>query len=92
MMQVLRHGQSDYVREFGMVVNPEPMVIKARILEPPVLRYGQGSKQLTIVGPMHNSIVDISVNHWIVEAKEWPMEYVCSALNSSRIALLMVPF
>jgi len=57
----LKHGQTDYVREFGMVVNPEPMVIKARILEPPVLRYGKGSKQATIVCPMHDLIVEISV-------------------------------
>lgn len=47
-LTVLAHGQSDYVREFGMAVDPNPMVVKARVIAPPTLRYGQGSKQATI--------------------------------------------
>ncbi|KIM43534.1 hypothetical protein M413DRAFT_25887 [Hebeloma cylindrosporum] len=48
-LEVLKHGQSDYVREFGMSVNPEPIVVQARILDPPLLSYGQGSKQPKIL-------------------------------------------
>jgi len=47
--QVLAHGQSEYVREFGMAVAPVPISVKARVIAPPTLRYGQGSRELTIV-------------------------------------------
>jgi eukaryotic translation initiation factor 2C len=56
--QVLAHGQSEYVREFGMAVNPDPIVVKARVIAPPVLRYGPGSRELTIVSLMHNLIIE----------------------------------
>ncbi|KAI9001051.1 argonaute-like protein [Trametes punicea] len=47
---VLAYGQSEYVRQFGMVVQPNanPVSLQARVLDPPVLQYGQGSRQLTI--------------------------------------------
>jgi eukaryotic translation initiation factor 2C len=45
---ILAHGQSDYVREFGMTVTPQPIVAKARVLATPMLRYGPGSRELTI--------------------------------------------
>ncbi|KAI0832378.1 argonaute-like protein [Trametes gibbosa] len=47
---VLAYGQSEYVRQFGMVVQPNavPFSLQARVLDPPTLQYGQGSKQLTI--------------------------------------------
>ncbi|KAK0206676.1 argonaute-like protein [Desarmillaria ectypa] len=50
-LEVLAYGQSDYVRHFGMSVNSAagPLQIQARILQPPTLKYGQGSKQATIV-------------------------------------------
>ena len=57
--QVLAHGQSEYVREFGMAVTPEPIVVKARVIAPPVLRYGPGSREPTIVGLLHNLILEI---------------------------------
>ncbi|KAF8963796.1 argonaute-like protein [Flammula alnicola] len=39
----LQHGQSDYVRQFGMAINPEPLKIGARIIDPPTMKYsGQG--------------------------------------------------
>lgn len=43
-LQVLQYGQSEYVRQFGMNVTPTPMAVKARVLAPPVLRYGQGKE------------------------------------------------
>ncbi|KAI0375597.1 argonaute-like protein [Pilatotrama ljubarskyi] len=47
---VLAYGQSEYVRQFGLVVQPNatPVSLQARILDPPVLQYGQGSRQPTI--------------------------------------------
>ena len=51
VLQVLAYGQSEYVRQFGMDVNTTgPLKVQARVLKPPTLRYGRGSKQLTIVG------------------------------------------
>ncbi|KAI0921048.1 hypothetical protein AcV5_001233 [Taiwanofungus camphoratus] len=48
---VLAYGQSEYVREFGMHVDPNarPLGFTARVLNPPTLKYGPGSKQATIV-------------------------------------------
>ncbi|KAI0677583.1 argonaute-like protein [Trametes maxima] len=47
---VLAYGQSEYVRQFGLVVQPNaaPVTLQARVLDPPVLQYGQGSRQPTI--------------------------------------------
>ncbi|KAH9006798.1 ribonuclease H-like domain-containing protein [Lactarius hatsudake] len=42
---VLEHGQSEYVREFGMTVANEPIRIQARILGAPTLRYHQSSER-----------------------------------------------
>ena len=49
--QVLQYGQSEYVRAFGMAVTPTPISVPARVLPPPVLRYGPGSAEATIVSP-----------------------------------------
>ncbi|KAL7282382.1 hypothetical protein ACG7TL_003853 [Trametes sanguinea] len=47
---VLAYGQSEYVRDFGMTVQPNaaPVSLQARVLDPPTLQYGQGSGQPTI--------------------------------------------
>ena len=47
--QVLEYGQSEYVRSFGMNVTPMPISVQARVLPPPMLRYGPGSAEATIV-------------------------------------------
>jgi eukaryotic translation initiation factor 2C len=49
--QVLAYGQSEYVRQFGMTVDHAagPLKVQARVLKPPILKYGPGSRQLTIV-------------------------------------------
>lgn len=39
-LNVLQYGQSEYVRRFGMQINPTPMTVTARVLLPPTLRYG----------------------------------------------------
>lgn len=49
-LSVLAYGQSEYVRQFGMDVNTTgPLKVQARVLKPPTLRYGRGSKHPTIV-------------------------------------------
>ncbi|CCL99782.1 uncharacterized protein FIBRA_01804 [Fibroporia radiculosa] len=47
---VLAYGQSEYVRQFGIFVAPDvrPLSIQARVLQPPTLKYGAGSRQPTI--------------------------------------------
>lgn len=49
-LQTLSHGQSEYVRNFGMTVKSQtlPMEIDARVLMHPKLQYGAGSKQPTV--------------------------------------------
>lgn len=49
-LTVLSYGQSEYVRQFGMhVPDPNPLRVSARILAPPTLKYGAGSRQANIV-------------------------------------------
>jgi hypothetical protein len=49
--QVLNYGQSPYLSDFGMAVEDAsgPLGISARVLQPPSLKYGQGSKTATVV-------------------------------------------
>lgn len=47
--KVLDHGQSEYVREFGMTVAEEPIRIPARVMNSPTLRYHQSSRQPNVV-------------------------------------------
>jgi eukaryotic translation initiation factor 2C len=47
-LQVLEYGQSAYIREFGMDISPNPLTVRARVLPPPSLTYGKGSKELDI--------------------------------------------
>lgn len=47
---VLQYGQSSYLRSFGLAVDSTaPVGINARVLLPPTLVYGAGSRQQTIV-------------------------------------------
>lgn len=49
-LQILAYGQSEYVRSFGLKVQETgPLEVQARVLQPPTLKYGQASKQATIV-------------------------------------------
>ncbi|KAF8145975.1 argonaute-like protein [Mycena galopus ATCC 62051] len=47
-MEVLAYGQSEYVRKFGLQVDPTILSTKARILRPPTLKYGVGGKAPTV--------------------------------------------
>ncbi|KAJ3834977.1 argonaute-like protein [Lentinula raphanica] len=49
-LQVLAYGQSEYVRNFGMnITQTHATRISARVLNPPMLRYGKASQQPTIM-------------------------------------------
>jgi len=52
-LQVLNYSQSQYMRDFGMRVDENQMTTNARVLVPPTLRYGPGSKQATIVSAIY---------------------------------------
>ncbi|KAK0210005.1 argonaute-like protein [Desarmillaria ectypa] len=74
-IQALAYGESRYVRDFGLNIKTDslPMGVPARVLNPPELRYGLGSKQAT-VRPRDGAwnLVDkkffkpMSLGHWIV--------------------------
>jgi len=50
-VKVLQYGQSEYLRSFGFSVDTAtgPIRIGGRILNPPTLLYGTGSRQPTVV-------------------------------------------
>lgn len=49
-LQVLQYGQSEYLRSFGLSVDATgPVKINGRVLNPPTLIYGAGSRQATVV-------------------------------------------
>ncbi|KAK0460469.1 uncharacterized protein EV420DRAFT_1532341 [Desarmillaria tabescens] len=74
-IQVLAYDQSQYVRDFGLNIktNSLPMEAPARVLNPPNLKYGTGSKQPTI-RPREGAwnLIDkkifkpMSLGHWMV--------------------------
>jgi eukaryotic translation initiation factor 2C len=53
---VFNYQQSPYLDAFGMKVDEQQTTTDARVLQPPTLRYGPGSKQPTIVS---TSILDL---------------------------------
>ncbi|TFK43467.1 argonaute-like protein [Crucibulum laeve] len=70
-LAVLAYGQSEYVRQFGMSVDHAagPLKVQARLLKPPVLKYGAGSKQPTIVRLLPHSIrffKPVEIQRWVV--------------------------
>ncbi|KAJ7068346.1 argonaute-like protein [Mycena amicta] len=78
-LELLAYGQSEYVRQFGMNVNSAagPLSVQARVLKPPTLRYGNGSRQPTIT-PRDGAwnMVDkrffkpVSIDRWVVVVYE----------------------
>ncbi|KAF7330092.1 Argonaute-like protein [Mycena kentingensis (nom. inval.)] len=53
-LNVLAYGQSEYVRKFGIKVNPQPLETTARVLDAPKLRYSEKSK-VPVVQPRNGS-------------------------------------
>ncbi|KAF9032944.1 argonaute-like protein [Panaeolus papilionaceus] len=41
----IQHGQSDYVRQFGLTINTDPLQVQTRVLNAPKLRYSDTSRQ-----------------------------------------------
>ncbi|KAJ6532105.1 ribonuclease H-like domain-containing protein, partial [Mycena capillaripes] len=88
-LSVLAYGQSEYVRQFGMSVKATgPLLVQARVLKPPMLKYGPGSCQLSI--PPHNSawnMVDkkffklVAIDHWVVVIYEQQCRFNEGAIN-----------
>ncbi|CDO71261.1 hypothetical protein BN946_scf184908.g18 [Trametes cinnabarina] len=78
-LDVLAYGQSEYLRNFNMIVEPNaaPVSLTARVLDPPVLQYGQGSRQPTIK-PRDGAwnlidkkfIKPVTINRWCVAVFE----------------------
>lgn len=50
--QYLQYGQSEYVRNFGMTIDENPLSTNARVIEPPKLKYNVASLQPSIVSPL----------------------------------------
>ncbi|EPQ59451.1 argonaute-like protein [Gloeophyllum trabeum ATCC 11539] len=77
-LSVLQYGQSEYVRQFGMVVDEAAgaLTINARVLDTPTLRYGKGSRQPTIVRVSEFFLIDkkfyspASIDKWVVVVYE----------------------
>ncbi|KAF8165280.1 argonaute-like protein [Crassisporium funariophilum] len=95
-LKVLAYGESEYVRHFGMNVTTEgPLKVQARVLKPPTLRYGTGSKQLTIV-PNNGSwnMVDKrfyqakAIEHWVVAVFESQQRFNNQAVNEMMKGLV----
>ncbi|THU97363.1 argonaute-like protein [Dendrothele bispora CBS 962.96] len=79
-IQLLSYGQSEYVRSFGLAVNSGAFLeTDARVIDPPRLKYGQGSKQPTIL-PQAGSwnmldkkfINPIRIDRWVIVVFESP--------------------
>ncbi|KAJ7904588.1 argonaute-like protein [Mycena olivaceomarginata] len=76
---VLAYGQSEYVRQFGMHVDNAagPLKVQARVLKPPMLKYGPGSRQACIT-PRDGAwnMVDkkffkpVAIERWVVVVYE----------------------
>lgn len=77
---VLQYGQSPYLRSFGLAIDSTaPVDIKARVLQPPTLVYGAGSRQQTIVREFFLLLTPLS-RHFpdsclALDASQWRVEH-----------------
>ncbi|GJE88331.1 protein argonaute [Phanerochaete sordida] len=81
---VLAYGQSEYVRQFGLHVDVDhgPLAINSRILTPPTLQYGEGSRSRTIVPKDGKwNMIDkkffkpCRIENWVVVVYETPNRF-----------------
>ncbi len=60
ILQSLRNGngagETDYVEQFGMTIGTEPLTNNMRVIDPPTLRYGDNSKERTLVSILLSSL------------------------------------
>ncbi|KAM5537544.1 hypothetical protein V8D89_008789 [Ganoderma adspersum] len=85
---VLNYGQSEYIRGFGMNLNPNADVLSlhARILDPPTLKYGQ-QRRRPILTPQNGAwtMTDrkfyrpATINRWVVVVYEREQRFNGSA-------------
>ncbi|KAJ6562033.1 ribonuclease H-like domain-containing protein [Mycena capillaripes] len=76
-LSVLAYGQSEYVRQFGMSVKATgPLLVQARVLKPPMLKYGPGSCQLSI-----KFFKLVAIDHWVVVIYEQQCRFNEGAIN-----------
>lgn len=85
--KILAYGQSPYVREFGMQVDDTaPVGLTARVLQPPKLRYGQGSPQPVVVGPFAVIFLVWCVCSQIyLDSTEWRLEHVRPCISRHSV-------
>ncbi|KAJ7123370.1 Piwi domain-containing protein [Mycena epipterygia] len=78
-LQVLSHGESDYVREFGITVDQNTISVGARVLEPPVLRYqpAAGSQEEGVAVTPINGNLNMKEKHFYRPAKIESWALVC---------------
>lgn len=96
-LSVLAYGQSDYVRQFGMVVDEAagPLKIQARVLKAPMLKYGPTSKQPTIT-PANGAwnMVDkrffrpATIERWVIVVYERQQRFNQQAADEMTAGLL----
>ncbi|THU97373.1 hypothetical protein K435DRAFT_965530 [Dendrothele bispora CBS 962.96] len=87
-IQLLAYGQSEYIRNFGLHINTGPFLeTDSRTLNPPQLRYGQGSSQPTVVprfgawNMMDKKLFKpINIERWVVVVFESPAK-----VNQARV-------
>ncbi|KAF7353951.1 Protein argonaute-2 [Mycena venus] len=86
-LQVLAYGQSEYVRKFGLSVDPTLLSTQARVLKAPTLKYGPG--KAPTVNPMNGSwnMADkrlfrpATIAAWVLVIFEPPNRFNDSAVN-----------
>ncbi|THU93245.1 argonaute-like protein [Dendrothele bispora CBS 962.96] len=49
VQNTLAYGRSEYVRQFGINVQPDALVLDARILAPPTMKYGRAGTQSSLL-------------------------------------------
>ncbi|KAM6501034.1 hypothetical protein JOM56_004048 [Amanita muscaria] len=73
-VRLLAYEQSDYVRQFGLTIDTsQPITLNARVLNPPKLQYGQGSKE-RVIGPRNGSwnmadkkfYLPMTIKNWVI--------------------------
>ncbi|KAI4518653.1 Piwi-domain-containing protein [Schizophyllum commune Loenen D] len=83
---LLRHGQSDYVQQFGMSVDTTPLQIMSRTLPPPTMLYGGSSRESVKFGAWNMAnkhfIKPMPLNSWAVMVLEQQNRFRPQTLRS----------
>jgi hypothetical protein len=74
--KVLSYGQSEYVREFGMTVEEQPLKTQARVINAPTLKYHQSSKQPIAVSIVFTFSNWRRISDFMPATTRWRLELV----------------